>query len=334
VKENISRWWPLRRKKGALAKEAGAALFQGLRVRLTLWYCGVLGTALLLFSVALYFGAQYFLLHPIEVDAQAHASAYVNQWLSGQIDHACPSFGPLGQFGPPPGQGLLMPEMVVCFDPKGNVLPGEDTTGLPSAFLTKTLVKPALQTGSAHDIVNGGSMVGSIYRYALVVLGPNGSGEPGVVVIGEPIQAQESALSLLLILLLSVGGMALLGAGADGFFLANRALVPVRLAWANQQRFIADASHELRTPLTLLRADAEVLLRSREHLVADDAASLEDIIAETNHMSAIATNLLTLARLDNGTMHREYEVVSLAELAKEAAIECKRSPNSVASPSR
>src|SRR5207248_5314575 len=147
------------------------------------------------------------------------------------------------------------------------------------------------------DIVNGGGTSGSIYRSAQAVPNPTGNGDVGVLVIGESIQAQEAALSLLLILLLSVGGVALLGAGAGGLFLANRALAPARLAWANQQRFIADAAHELRTPLTLLCADAEVLLRGRERLVADDAALLEDIVAVANHMSTIATNLLTLARL-------------------------------------
>jgi len=136
--------------------------------------------------------------------------------------------------------------------------------------------------------------------------------------IGETVQEQENALNLLLTLLLSVGGVALLSAGAGGLFLANRALVPARLAWTNQQRFIADAAHELRTPLTLLRADAEVLLRGRERLVAEDAELLEDIVAESQHMSTIASNLLTLARLDTGTIHREHEVVSLAELAQEA----------------
>jgi len=35
-------------------------------------------------------------------------------------------------------------------------------------------------------------------------------------------------------------------------------------------------------------------------------------------MSTIASNLLTLARLDTGTIHREHEVVSLAELAQDA----------------
>ncbi len=120
-------------------------------------------------------------------------------------------------------------------------------------------------------------------------------------------------------LLLTIGGGALLFAAVGGLFLSNRALQPARLAWANQQRFIADASHELRTPLTLLRADAEVLLRGRKHLDAEDAELLEDIVTETNHMSRLATNLLTLARLDAGSMHREHEVIDLSTLAQEGA---------------
>ena len=313
--------WSIRhRGKSRLSREAGAALFQGLRIRLTLWYCGVLGAALVLFGLALYFGTQYFLLRPIESDAAAHAQVHMNEWLSGAIDRACPSFGFPGQFGSPPGQGFQMPELAVCFDQNGSLLPGENTAGLPSAFVTNTLAKSALQTGQpVHDIVSAGGTVGQIYRYALVVPNPTGSGSAGVVLIGEVVQAQESALSLLLTLLLSIGGVALLGAGLGGLFLSNRALAPARLAWANQQRFIADAAHELRTPLTLLRADAEVLLRGREGLEAEDAALLEDIVAEANHMSCLASNLLTLARLDNRSSHQEHEVVSLAELTQEVA---------------
>ncbi len=209
-----------------------------------------------------------------------------------------------------------MPELVVCFDQHGSLLPGENTAGLPSAFLTNTLAQTSLQTNqSASDIVDAGGAVGKLYRYALVVPSPTGNGNVGVVVIGESVQAQESELSMLLLLLLSVGGASLLGAGVGGLFLANRALAPARLAWTNQQRFIADAAHELRTPLTLLRADAEVLLRGRERLEEEDAALLEDIVTEANHMATLANNMLTLARLDNSSSHREHEVVNLADVA-------------------
>ena len=69
MRRSISSWWPPRQRMSRHTQEAGAGLFQGLRVRLTLWYCGMLGLALVLFGVVLYFGAQYFLLTPIETDA-------------------------------------------------------------------------------------------------------------------------------------------------------------------------------------------------------------------------------------------------------------------------
>ena len=189
-------------------------MFQGLRIRLTLWYCGVLGVALLLFGVALYFGTQYFLLTPIESDAAMHAQVHQNEWFTDSAARACPSLGQQGQFGPPPSQGFQRPEQVACFEQNGYLLSGQSTTGLPSAFLTNTLVKTALQTGQpVHDIVDAGGTTGQIYRYALVVPNQSGSGNAGVVLIGESVQAQESALSLLLTLLLGIGSVALLGAG-------------------------------------------------------------------------------------------------------------------------
>ena len=317
---NRPAWWPPFRR-GRLSQEPGAALFQGLRSRLTLWYCAVLGAALILFGVVLYFGTQYYLINPVATDARSHASVHEMAWLSGQMDHACPLLDLQGSNGPPGGgQGFQMPEQVVCFDVSGSLLQEQDTSQLPTVFLSNTLVKTALQTGKpADDIVDAGGTNGQVYRYALDVPNPNGSGYLGVLLVGESVQAQENALSLLLKLLLGVGGVALLGAGVGGLFLSNRALAPARLSWANQQRFIADAAHELRTPLTLLRADAEVLLRGRKRLDEEDAELLEDIVAEAHHMSNLASNLLTLARLDSGTIHREHEVVNLAALVQEGA---------------
>src|SRR5450759_398759 len=306
-----------RRDGGRPSQEVGAGLFQNLRVRLTLWYCAVLCAALVLFGVALYIGAQYFLISPLQNAAAGHAHGSQMQWLTQSADHACQIPDSHDQQGPPPSIfGFNMVEVVVCFDQNGSLLPGQDITGIPSALTSNTLVREALRTGQAmSDIVNAGGTMGQSYLYALPVPNQNGGGYQGVVMVGESIQVQENVLSLLLTLLLVVGGVALLCAGLGSLFLANHALAPARLAWTNQQRFIADASHELRTPLTLLRADAEVLLRGRAQLATEDAALLEDIVAEANHMSILATNMLTLARLDNSPSHQEHEVVNLIDVA-------------------
>ena len=308
-------WWPLRRRS-RLSQGPEAALFQGLRIRLTLWYSLVLCAALVLFSVILYFGARIFLLNPVQDNTARQARDHAIIWLTDSPDRACSSYGSPGRFGPPPpDQGSPLFVLVACFNQNGTLQQNTNTAQLPSAFLSNTVAKKALQTGVAYDTVDVGGMVGHIYRYAQAVPNSTGNGYTGVVVIGEPIQEQENALSLILTLLLSIGGLTLLGAGLGGLFLANRALVPARLAWTNQQRFIGDAAHELRTPLTLLRADAEVLLRSREKLESEDAELLEDIVTETDHMSTLATNMLTLARLDNSSSHREHEVINLTTIA-------------------
>lgn len=314
MRKSISPWRPPHQRMSRHTQEPGAGLFQGLRVRLTLWYCGMLGLALLLFGVVLYGGASYFLLTPVETDAAVQAHLHAEQWLTGSRDRACPLLVSRDQSSLP-----LLVE-VVCFDQHGSLLADEHTSGLFAALLSTTLAKRALATGQpTSETVDTGGSVGQVYRYALAVPSPTGKGYVGVVVMAESIQVQEQALSSLLVLILSVGGLSLLGAGLGGLFLARRALAPARLAWANQQRFIADASHELRTPLTLLRTDAEVLLRSRAGLAAEDAALLEDIVAEANHMAGLANNLLTLARLDSRSSHQEHEVVRLADLTEAGA---------------
>src|SRR5947209_17614831 len=92
MNRSMSTWWPQHSGRGRFSREPGAALFHGLRIRLTLWYCGVLGAALVLFSIALYLGAQYFLFTPIETNAGMHAHAHVAQWLTFSPDRACSSF--------------------------------------------------------------------------------------------------------------------------------------------------------------------------------------------------------------------------------------------------
>jgi signal transduction histidine kinase len=320
MRNRISGWWPLHRAPRNRSSEPGAALFQGLRISLTLWYCAVLFAALVLFGVVLYFVMNLALLTPVERDAAAHAYAHAHMWFSQDSDHACSSSDGHGPNGPPPGQGFFRPETIICFDQNGILLQNQNTTGYPTALLSNTLALSALKTGrSASDTIEGGSSVGKIYLYALPVPNPDGNGYQGVLMVGESIQVQENILSLLPLLLLAVGGGALIAAGIGGLFLANRALVPARLAWDNQQRFIADASHELGTPLTLLRADAEVLLRSSKRLDADDAALLEDIVTEANHMGNLARNMLTLARLDHNANHSELEAVNLTRVAQAGA---------------
>ena len=71
-------------------------------------------------------------------------------------------------------------------------------------------------------------------------------------------------------------------------------------ALAAQQRFTADASHELRTPLTTIRSNVGFLRAHPDAASADRGAALDDLEADSERMSRLVDDLLTLARADAG----------------------------------
>ena len=68
-----------------------------------------------------------------------------------------------------------------------------------------------------------------------------------------------------------------------------------------RKEFVANVSHELRTPLTNVRSYAETLRDANGDIPPDMANSFLDIIiTETDRMTHIVQDLLTLSRLDSG----------------------------------
>jgi signal transduction histidine kinase len=88
------------------------------------------------------------------------------------------------------------------------------------------------------------------------------------------------------------------------------------VALAAQQRFTGDASHELRTPLTTIRNNAGFLLHHADAAGADRDAAVRDIAGESERMSRLVDNLLTLARADAGR-RLEHAPVDLGALAED-----------------
>jgi signal transduction histidine kinase len=314
------------RREAPYASESETTLFKKLHLHLTFWYSAVLGGALLIFCLVIYFSVQYLLFSSVrdELATQAQIVAGPRRDAGNFCDRQQPPNFPR------PGGPTIRPMppriLVACFDQSGQKLPAEQAneqsfqTLLPEQFLDSSLVKSALQRGNQTDIVDTGDSYGHIYRYARVIANPESKTIEGVILVGESIAPQESALNILLIVLLGTGGLVLLGAVAGGLFLSHRAMQPARLAFTRQQNFIANASHELRTPLTFLCANAEILLEERDYLPPEDVTLLEDIQTEATHMAALANNMLTLARLDMGDVkqHHEHDILDLTTLAESA----------------
>jgi signal transduction histidine kinase len=321
VQTLFQRWTSWRDRSAPT--EPGAALFNRLRMRLTLWYGGVFAVALMVCGSVLYFGLQDLTLSPISESMRSMVEFQAREWVRTPA-HICGQPG--GRPSPPPNRlPSPIPIYIACFDLQGNVLntqlmaPGRPSGTLPEAFLQSPPIADAVRSGVTDDVIEGGEEIGPVFRMAMAVKDPSTGSPVGVVQVGRSIAAQMETLQNLRALLALLAAMALLGAVAGGLFLGDRALDPARWAFARQQAFIADASHQLRTPLTLLRADAELLLRHRERLDPDDAELMDDILAETIHMDHLASDLLTLARLDAGRAHLEHDIIDLSELAAELA---------------
>jgi signal transduction histidine kinase len=143
-------------------------------------------------------------------------------------------------------------------------------------------------------------------------------GQPFVVQVLGDRSAEERTLSVLLGILV-VGGLVVLAASLFlGRIYADRALVPVREAMRRQREFAAEASHELRTPLTVMRSSLELLRRHPEQPVSSVGSALDDMEAETDHMTTLVEDLLLLARTDSGVVELELAPTDLAEVVLDA----------------
>jgi two-component system, OmpR family, sensor kinase len=93
----------------------------------------------------------------------------------------------------------------------------------------------------------------------------------------------------------------------------NAMLARLGEALEHERAFVADASHELRTPLAILKAELELALergRSPEEL----RAALSSAAEETDRLTQLAEDLLTIAQTDRGELPVRLGQVDVAEV--------------------
>jgi heavy metal sensor kinase len=96
----------------------------------------------------------------------------------------------------------------------------------------------------------------------------------------------------------------------------NRMIERLEQSFHQVIQFTADASHELRTPLTILRGEMEVALRQNQ-LNPAARELIESVLEETEKLSKMVENLMTLSRLDSGELKLERSRCDLAALCRE-----------------
>lgn len=291
-------------KRKTLYRDPDELLFAKLRFQLILWSSCVLGGILLALVLILGFATPHVFTYFTFSDLSSKAEHIKQQW---QINPQKPC----------PISSDLTSYMIVCFD-QHKIATKTGSMSINPAFLHNAL-SPTLtgETRISEDYFTIDHNTTEIYRYAIAVPTQDGRHILGTIQIGT--YSYDPQTILITTFLIGAILLVVICAPLASILLANRAIAPARLAFKRQQEFIANASHELRTPLSLLRADAEVLLRSHQRLGTEDVELLEDIVTEATYMTTLANNMLTLARMDANEQHLELEVIDLQDIVAQLA---------------
>ena len=83
-------------------------------------------------------------------------------------------------------------------------------------------------------------------------------------------------------------------------YLARVSVKPLLESMQKQKSFVENASHELRTPLAVLQNRLETLFRKPEATIMESSESIASSLEEVRNMKLLTTNLLNLARRDDG----------------------------------
>ncbi len=297
-------------------------MFNRARWRLTLWFAAAFAIILIVIGGAVYFTARQSVLDQVKSDLQKQSDAVVAAQESEEG-------GPGG-----PAVALNPNTILRVLSASGSfwVLVGDDGSVRDSsaAIQTENLNLPVADelTRRASDGNGGyfrasttaGEQLGIVARKVSYRASGSTSLQTGYLELGRSIEPQLKTLRRLLIILFGGGVVGLALAAAGGYWLAGRALKPIRATMESQRAFVADASHELRTPLSLIRANAEMMQR---HPEATDPASVEDIIKETDRLAYLVSQLLTLARSDAADAPLEKTPIDVNHLASDITRQMK-----------
>src|SRR6185437_13646746 len=315
-----------------------------IRLRLTLWYAGLMALTLILSSIALY------------VVLNQATTADTDAFLQSKARDLAASTqiigGPCAFYARLPDldrfvEADVYAQVIGC----GKVLDESMSMGDSRIPLDSTAMSVAEQGTSSFRTVTVRGLRIRVYTMPVLVRG----GAPLILEVGRTFERVEDTIIWLQRALLIGDTILLALASAVGWWMSGSSLRPIsRITRAvqtigesqqldqrveydgpgdeigelvrtfnrmlgqlassigAQRRFVADASHELRTPLTTLRLNVDLLRRDRSAESPDRAEVLDDVASELDRLSRLVQGLLDLARADAG-FHLEKQAVRADE---------------------
>jgi signal transduction histidine kinase len=291
-------------------------MFGRARWRLTLSFAGVLALIIILIGAAVFVTARRLLFDQVNDDLTARAERE-SRPLTERLLQQARNGGQLS--GVNIGPAFTAGGYFYAVANANGTLIASTANADPAGLADQASIDNALANGPAF--IDTDSSEGEQLRVYLVPLLGQRQQPRFVLQVGRSTEPERDALQRLTFVLVAGGAGGVILALGAGFWLAGRALRPIQTAMDRQQAFVADASHELRTPLSLIRANAELLQRSREAPVSANIASVEDIIGETDRLSGLVGQMLTLARSDSGEAAFQMASVDLRALAEDTVRE-------------
>ena len=231
---------------------------------------------------------------------------------------ATPPPKPAGDDAAPPDQGPLRPvdmgggswaslsnAYTVRLDDAGEITGwSSDRADLYTDAQVRAVAGAALATGKARGRVD-------TQYFSLVT--DEAAGERLLVVLDARLEFLAAGRTLRASAL--VASLAALVLCAGAYLLIRRMLQPVQASFDRQKQFVWDASHEFKTPLAVISANAEVL--SRE---IGPNEYLGYIQSEVRRTDGLVQSLLTLARMDKGTVAAELKRFNLSDALLSVAL--------------
>ena len=331
-------------------------MLDSVRVRLTLWYVGILALMLVGFSAAHYVMVARSLYDDLDDDLRLSLKTVAVSLERGLAENR-----PERQAALDAINELSTREAAAVFDSSGALVAEQPAQGGIHARLPAEGALPDrdIHLETETQRVGGGAQVSR--RVAAERVYVNGHGTPYTIVVNESFDLVEDGLGTIRDLLYVAVPGGLLISALGGWFLARRSLASVvamserarrisaenlderlplgnsrdelgRLAatfnellsrldesFSHQRRFMADASHELRTPLSVMRTATDVTLEREGRTEGEYRDALKIIDEQVRRLTRIVEDMFMLARADVGRQGIHPSDFYLDELIMEAA---------------